>query len=500
MSLSAQHPVLLIAVPLGFAALCPLLGLWRRQLCFWWALLGSVATAFFTWSLIGKVTYRLPLTYNLGDWSPPWGIRIRVDVPALLVGCAITAAVVLLVIYSYRLGERGGQTYVHKSYFYTLILLGTAGMLAVLMSDDIFNMLVFLEIAGIAAVGTVAISGRTDALRAAFRYLLALAAASVLFILAVGLLYSVTGTLDMRQMSLQIAGMKSGYVPVAIVALVVFLLVLAVESALFPASWWLTDVAATGDESSGAFLAALVTVIGTFAMFRILYSVFAPSLARMDLARTVTSTTLAWIGIVAFVVGAVIAAFQSDLKGLAAYSAVSQVGLIVAAFAASAPATLAGGLYAAVAGICGISCFFLAAGALAHGRASSRISDLRGVGRQRPVAAAALTLGAISFVGLPFTAGFAAKRLIIDGLIDKGWYVPVALVFLGSLVALVYCGRVAYVLFARGESDVSKSEARALATMALSAAVLGISGIVLGVLSYVITPTLIQVAHKLILG
>lgn len=498
MSFFADHPIVIVLVPLAFAAVCPLLGFVRRQLCFWWALIGCAATAFVTWSLVGTVTSRLALTYNIGDWTPPWGIRIRVDVPALLLGCAITAAVLLLFVASYRASEEGGEQATPRPYSCTLVLLGAAGMLGVLVSDDIFNMLVFLVIGGVAMAGLVAASGRVDALRAAFRYLIAMAASASLFMMAIALLYSVTGTLDMRRMSLQIEIMKEGYIPVAIVALVLFVTALAVEAALFPASWWLPDATAVAHESAGGALAALMVGVACFAMLRVLYTVYSPALTRLETARTATTTTLAWVGVIAFVAGASIAACQVDIKRTAAYSAVSQVGLVVAGISATAPKAVAGGLFSVVSGVCGISCLVLASGALARTQGTARILRLRGAGRRNPIAAAAFTLGALTFVGVPFTVGWTAKRLLAEGLLDKGWYVPVALVTLGSAIALLYYGRVIYLLFSRDDSSATAEMGVKDATLSVPALALGVAGVAIGILAFTLTPTILEAARRLL--
>ncbi len=498
MSLPLHHPVILFVIPLAFAALCPLLGLWKKSLCFWWALTGMLATAFFTWSLVGRVTAEAPVTYSVGDWPPPWGIQVRVDVPGLLMACAATALVAILLVYSYRHGKEYIESMGRGPYYYTLMLLVTAGMLGVLMSGDLFNMLVFLQIVSVAAAGLVALTGRSRALGAAFRYILAVSASAVLFLLAVGFLYGVTGTLDMRKLYLRIGAMSEGFVPVAVVALALFLLSLAVESALFPASWWLPDAASTGLRTSGVLLSTLVVAMGAFAIFRLLFFVYTPTLTRVHTARVIMSTGLSWIGLLAFVAGAAIAAFQRDLRRVVAYSAVSQVGLVVAGIAASSAKTVAGGLSAAVAGACGISCLFLAEGALGYGRETLRLSDLPGLGRKKPVAAAAFTLGALSFVGAPYTVGFAAKRLLVAGLLDKGWYVPAALVFLGSALALAYLLRVVYLLFSKATGGrVEQGEATPW-SMTAPAALLAAGTIAAGIMAYMVTTSLVQAARLFI--
>jgi multicomponent Na+:H+ antiporter subunit D len=500
LNLSAHHPVLLVVVPLGFAAICPLLGAWRRSLCFWWALAGAAATAFLSWSLIGKVSSSRPLTYGLGDWSPPWGIQIRVDVPAVVMCCAVTGIILAFVVYSYRHAREQVESPSRLPYYYTLMLLVTAGMLGVLITDDLFNLLVVLEVTCIAACGLVAVAGAGDALRSSLKYLFAVAASGLGFMLAIGFLYSVTGTLDMRQLPLRIDGMASSFVPVVVVALALFLLALAVQAALFPASWWLPDLAVSGFDPAGALASSLVVAMASFAMFRVLFVVFPPSLARVGTARTITSTSLAWVGVIAFVVGAVMMALEKDLKRLVGYAAISQVGLVVLGIAASSARAVAGGLVAAVAGACTISCLFLGCGALTYGTGMRTVADIRGLGRRRPVAAAAFTLGALSLVGVPLTVGFAAKRLVLQGLFDKGWYVPAALVLLGTASVLAACARLVFLLYARGGRAKGGSLQAAPATMTLPVAAVAASLVVLGALSYLVTPSIVAAVRALVLG
>jgi multicomponent Na+:H+ antiporter subunit D len=133
------------------------------------------------------------------------------------------------------------------------------------------------------------------------------------------------------------------------------------------------------------------------------------------------------------------------------------------------------------------------------GAGNMDISHLRGLGRSRPVAAAAFTLGAMSFIGMPFTAGFSAKRLLLGGLLGKGWYVPLVLVLVGSAVALVYCGRVVFLLFAAGGPKDEARDGKVPMSMSLSASALALSVLALGILSYLITPILIATVRIMII-
>ena len=496
MSFFAHHPIMLVAVPLAFAAVCPLLGLWRRDLCYWWALLGAAATSFCAWALVGSVRAGAAVAYDLGDWPPPWGIRLRIDRPALMVACAVTSAVLLMMVYSYRRSScEDGAARSPGVYSCTLMLLGTAGALGVISSGDLFNMLLFVQVTGVAAAGFVAARGGSRAARAAFGYLVALTGSAVMFLLATGLLYSVTGALDMKKISLQLQVLKQGYVPVAVVSLVVSVLALAVPSALFPASWWLADAATASEEPAGALLAGTVVSVCCFTFFRVLYSVFSPGLSKVETARSMTANTLAWVGMAAFVFGAVTALFQDDLERIAARCSISQAGLVVTGIAATSHRALAGGLLAVVSGVVGISCMFLSVSALTHGCDVRGVRDLRGMGRRRPVAASAFALASLSLVGVPFTIGFTAKWELAGGLLDRGWYVPVLLLFLGSAAALLCLGRVVYLLFAEAESKCAGRPPLAMSAVSLA---FGLGAVALGALGHALTTWLLEAIRPLL--
>ncbi|MCG2795232.1 MAG: hypothetical protein L6427_05115, partial [Actinomycetia bacterium] len=184
MSFSSQYPILLEAVPLAFAALCPIVGMWKRKLCFPFSVAGVLATNFFIFSLWGKVTSTNTVTYALGGWRPPFGIQIRIDYVGLFIASIIGAVGLLVLIYSWRYVSHELEEE-KCTYYYTLYLLLFASMLGFTVTGDIFNMFVFMEIFSIASYALVGITGQRRAVRAALKYLLMGATSSIIVLLAI---------------------------------------------------------------------------------------------------------------------------------------------------------------------------------------------------------------------------------------------------------------------------------------------------------------------------
>lgn len=488
MNASYHHPVLIVAVPLAFAVFCPILGIWKRRLCFTWSLIGLAATAFFTWTLVGRVPPGKPVVYSVGGWSAPWGIQLRVDYFGLFAACAVTGIGIILFVYYFRFMGRDLKAD-RIPYCCALYLLSIAGMLGFCVTGDLFSLFIFMEVFSIASYALVAVTGETHALQAAFKYLLVGVTSSATFVLAIGLLYSVVGSLDMRDVSLRLKTMDSRFVPVSVIALVLFLVALSAKSAVFPLHWWFPDAAGTAFDPESSLLSSLVLAMGVFGVFRILFSLYAPGFSGVSAWWRYTSSALAWIAAFSIVAFAAKAVFQRDLKYMAAYSALSQAGVALLGITVLSPHGTAGSFYAVLACACGGGCLFLVAGAFMYKHGIRRIADLRGLGRTMPVTAGAFALASLSVLGVPFTVGYNAKELLLRACFDKGLYVFAAALLLGTALAAVYLGRVAHVMFASSGSRFRGID-EAPATVYGTAALLSLGAVIIGVLSPHITPAL----------
>jgi len=489
---------LLVAVPLIFAALCPILGMWKRDFCFPWALAGVGTTAFFAWTLIGKVTSGKAVTYNLGGWRPPWGIQIRIDVVCMMMACLVTGVGVLLVLYSWRYVAREIKPE-RVPYYYTLLLLIITAMLGFSITGDLFNFFVFMEIFSITSYALVAIAGERRATRAALKYLLMGATSSLLVLFAIAFLYSVTGSLNMLDISTQLGNTASRYVPVAAVALILFLVGFCVKSALFPLHEWLPDAHSIAPSPISALLSALVIKMGVLGVRRILFVFYGPAFSIESPSWSRAAGVVSWAAAIAIVVGSAMAIIQRDLKVMIAYSSISHVGYILLGICMLSTRGMTGGLFNILAHAMGKACFFLGAGAFIYKHGLKRIQDLRGIGRTMPVTAGAFALASLSIVGLPPSAGFIAKWYILWGCISKGNYFFVVMVLLGSLLSAIYCFRVVYYMFFTGRRTRTRPVDEAPATMYVPAALLSAGTLFLGIFASLVLPALSGAARALLI-
>jgi multicomponent Na+:H+ antiporter subunit D len=492
LSASAHHPVLLVVVPLIFAALCPLWGMLKREACFPWALAGTAATTFLAWSLIGKVGPRKAVTYNLGGWKPPWGIQIRIDYLGLLMACLVTGVGVLVVLYSYRYVTHELKPE-RIPYYYTLLLLIITAMIGFSITGDLFNLFVFMEIFSITSYALVAISGAKEAVRAAFKYLLMGATSSLTVLLAITFLYSATGSLNMLDISHRLK--TTGYVQVAVVALLLFVVGFSVKAALFPVHVWLPDAHSQAPSPISAILSALVIKMGIIGLFRAFFTIYGPSFASRSATWSSLADAVSWLAVISILVGATMAIIQRDLKIMIAYSSIVHIGYIILGLMVLARTGMAGGLFDILAHAMGKSCMFLAAGIFLYKGKRREILDLRGLGRTMPVTAGAFAVAALSIVGVPPTAGFIAKFYILWGCLESGKSYFVALALIGTLLSAVYCFRVIYYLFFTG---VHRPEARideAPASMYVPAAVLALGTLFFGIFSTLLLPSLSTAAR-----
>jgi multicomponent Na+:H+ antiporter subunit D len=489
---AAQHPVLLVAVPLTFAALCPMWALWKREACFPWALGGLTATTFLAWSLIGKVSASKAITYNLSRWKPPWGIQIRIDYIGLLMICIITGIGLLVLVYSYR--------YVNHElkperipYYYTLFLLIMTAMLGFSITGDLFNMFVFMEIFSITSYALVAISGEKSAVRAAVKYLFMGAASSLTFLLAIAFLYSAVGSLNMLDISNRLK--TTPYVQAAAVALLLMVVAFSVKAALFPVHVWLPDAHSMAPSPISAILSALVIKMGVIGLFRTLFTIYGPSFASRSGTWSSLAEALSWLAVLSIIVGATMAIIQKDLKIMIAYSSVVHIGYIVLGLMVLSRYGMTGGLFDILAHAMAKSCFFLVAGIFIFKDGRRRIDQLRGLGRTMPVSAAAISVAALSILGIPPTAGFMAKFYILWGCLQRAKYHFVVLALVGTLLTAVYCLRIIYYLYFTGSRRPDASINEAPVSMYVPAAVLACGVIFFGIFSALVIPPLNNAAR-----
>jgi multicomponent Na+:H+ antiporter subunit D len=427
--------------PLAAAALAPALA--RRRPALAWQL--AVAAA--AWSLLAAVllTRRLvmegPFAYAMGGWPPPFGIELRFDALSAA-SVFITLVYVLVLVYSRRHAEAAIPAH-RRPWYYSLLLVNLGGLVGFVCAGDLFNLFVFMELASVSSYALVAAGGGRLAALAAFKYLVAGAVSSVLILFSIGVLHSLTGSLNMADVTGRLTA--SGAVGPAILALSGFTAGFMVKAALFPLHLWLPDAHASAPSPVSAILSGLVVNIGILGWLRIL-----PVFKGLDpFALEVVYEVLAWLGATAIIAGALAALFQQDVKLMLAYSTVSNIGYIMLGLGLANPVAATGATLHVLNHALIKSTLFLSAGALIRQTGFRTLHDLRGVGRVMPWTGLALSVGVLAIVGLPPTAGFLGKWYIVLGALEAGRPGFAVVLLAGALLISFYYARILNAFFFR---------------------------------------------------
>lgn len=390
------------------------------------------------------------LSSTLGGWAPPLGIALRAD--GLSVSMMLAVAIVAAVVGIYANASFGvpaeptragtsspsiQPTETRGSFSFWLLLLSVLGALNLIFtSQDIFTLYVGLELLTFAGVPLVSLDGSGETLKSALRYLLFALLGSMFYLLGTFLLYGAYGTLDIAQL-----GAVARADVVTWVAAAFMTAGLLAKTALFPLHLWLPPAHAGAPAAASALLSALVIKGSWFLALRLWLDVFGAVV-------TVSATQwLAGLGVVAILVGNIVAIRQARLKLLIAYSTIAQIGYLFLMFPLAAAlhalqsndaAAVTGGMLQAISHATAKAAMFMAAGLIYTVLGHDRIADLRGVAGQLPVTMTAFALAGASLIGLPPSGGFLAKWLLLSAaLATAQWWWALAML-VGGLLTSAY--------------------------------------------------------------
>ena len=475
--MEAHLPVLVIVVPLMTALVIPFLGrLWRGSA----PLLVGGALGFSVWGawqLMGRLADTgSPLRYAMGDWDAPTGIEYVVDPLNAMVIFMVAVLGVLCTLWM-RKGlaldiPRSGHVGV-----YAVFLLFATGLMGIAITGDVFNLYVFLEIASITSYVLIGLGRKRQALMSGFSYLIVGSLGATFILLGIGYLYQATGTLAMADLAERLPAL---YDDSRVRTSYAFLTVgLAVKMALFPLHGWQPSAYRHAPAAMSIFLAATATKISAYVLYRVTFSVF--GVAFLTDALPILRDIILVMAACAIVTGPLLAIRQTDLKRLLAYSSVGQIGYIVLGIALLNEDGAAGGIahfwnHAAAKGA-----LFCVAGALVYGAGTSSVSALRGLGRRAPWTATTVTLGGLSMIGVPLTAGFQSKLLLAQGGLASGRWIVVVVLIVSSLLTAVYVWRICMLVWFADREQAPAVSREVPWSMRLPGLALAAACIVLGV-------------------
>jgi multicomponent Na+:H+ antiporter subunit D len=317
-------------------------------------------------------------------------------------------------------------------------------LLGVAATGDAFNVFVFLEISSLSTYVLIAQGSYRDkrALTAAYDYLIMGTIGATFFVIGLGLLYMATGTLNMADIAERIADQGSSRTVRAAFAFIV--VGVGLKVAVYPLHSWLPNAYTYAPSAITAFLAATATKVAVYVLLRFMFSVFQP--AFLFEVNTLEYIILPF-AVVAMFAASFIAVFQTDFKRMLAYSSVAQIGYILLGIAFLSET----GLTAAIAHLFnhGITkaALFMGVGALVLRSGGSFMDRISGMGRAMPWTSGAIVIGGLSLIGVPGTAGFISKWILVQGALEKGWWPVAVLIVLSSLLAVIYVWRVVEVLY-----------------------------------------------------
>ena len=440
-AVKANLPALQVAVPLIGAVLCGFLRsgqkAWVLALVVSWAMLATSC------GLLFQVLADGPISYTLGSWTPPFGIEYRVDLLNAFVLFLVSTAGAVIMVYA-RDSVAREIAADKQAWFYTMYLLCLTGLLGIAITGDAFNIFVFLEVSSLATYVLIGLGRHRRALVAAYQYLILGTIGATFYVIGAGLLYVMTGTLNLVDLAERMATIQDTH---AVLAALAFITVgISLKLALFPLHVWLPNAYAYAPSVATAFLAGTATKVAIYLLIRFFFSVFG-----MDYTfGTVPMTEILLVLSVAAMFGAsFVALFETNVERMLAYSSVAQIGYITLGIALAN----SNGLTGAVAHLFNHAviktALFLVMGAVIYRIGVARIGDVAGLGRRMPISMACFAVAGLALMGTPGTAGFISKWYLALGALDRGMWWLAFLIVASSLISVVYIGRIIEVMWFR---------------------------------------------------
>ncbi len=444
--------LLLVVVPLIAAPVVAILP--RGRLPWAVAFIVAASCAVLAGMQLWAVLYEGAISYELGGWAPPWGIEYRIDAVNAFVALIVATIAAITLPYALLSAER--EIPEDKiPLFYSAILLCLTGLLGITQTGDIFNVFVFLEISSLASYALISLGRQRQAFTAAYQYLIMGTIGATFYLIGVGLVYSQTGSLNMQDLATILPGVlhlntvETGFA---------FIMVgIALKLAMFPLHLWLPNAYTYAPSVVTVFLAATATKVAVYVMLRILFTVFPQGFA----VTTPADELFIVAGIAGIITASVYAIYQENIKRLLAYSSVAQVGYMVLGIGLASTTGLTAALVHLFNHALMKGALFMAVGAIVYRIGACRMEQIHGLGRSMPWTFGAIVIGGLSLIGVPGTAGFISKWYLVVAALEQQAWISVAVILSGSLLAVVYVGKLIEALYFKPVSDAGKAVSEA---------------------------------------
>ena len=417
--LVAQALLWPVIIPLTSAGICMLF--WSRPAA-QRALTYGAASLMFGAAilLLMRVSDVGAISMTFGGWAPPFGISFVAD----RLGAAMVMVTALLALVVLIFGAADIRPRQEKSGFYPLMLGMLASINGAFLTGDLFNLYVWFEIMLITAMGLLVINRTKAQLDGTIKYAVLNLFSTLMFLLAIAIVYGVTGTLNMADLSMTLATAENSAALGLAAAL--FLIGFGIKAGYFPLFFWLPGSYHTASITIAAIFAGLLTKVGVYATFRVFSLFFAAGDELREVMALMAAGTMLF--------GVFGAAVQWDVRRILSFHIISQIGYMVLGLAIGTPAALAGAIFYIIHHIIVKANLFLLAGAIYRASGTFDLRRSGGLMASHPLLALLFAIPALSLAGIPPLSGFWAKFLVIDAAFEAeaGWLAAIGL-FVGLL-------------------------------------------------------------------
>jgi multicomponent Na+:H+ antiporter subunit D len=399
-----------------FAAAVALL--WRNYRVQWWiALAGATGLLLSAIAILVTVSRDGIQVVQLGNWPAPFGISFVADLFSAIMAVLGGIIALAVVIFSRAVVDRPRVRYG----YYPLLLILMMGISGSFLTGDIFNLYVWFEVMLMSSFVLVALGNERAQLEGALKYVTINLISSTIFLTAIGILYGITGTLNMAHLSVQLA--ESDQTALVTVVAVLFMIAFGIKAALFPLFFWLPASYPVAPNAITALFAGLLTKVGVYALIRVFTLLFTQDVGY-------THTILLILAGFTMLTGVLGAASQNEFRRILSFHIISQIGYMVMGLALFTPLALAGAIFYIIHHIIVKTNLFLISGAVHRLQGSYQLDQLGGLYRSRFALAVLFLIPAMSLAGLPPLSGFWAKFVLIRASleIDRPAIAVVALV------------------------------------------------------------------------
>lgn len=419
--------VLPIVVPMGTAAIM-LFAPRRPALQRWLGLAAACALLAGAIAIFAEVNGAGIQVLQISGWPAPFGITLVAD----LLSALLLIAVGIVAIAVTGAAFAGVDPRREAFGYHPLIQILFMGVSGAFLTGDFFNLYVWFEVMLVASFVLMALHRSRAQLEAAYKYVTINLIASSIFLTALGLLYGVTGTLNMADVarvwpSVRTTGMD-------VVLAVLFIIAFSIKAGLFPLFFWLPASYHTPPATVGAVFAGLLTKVGVYALMRIFTLLFQGGPSQL-------TTMLLVMSVATMVIGLVAALREHDFRRVLSFNLVGHIGYTTASLALLTPAALSGAIFYVLHHIVVITNLFLVSGVMLRLRHTTEMRGLGGFYRGQPAFALLAMIPLFSLAGVPPLSGFLGKLAILQGTFDAGAYWLGGVVLFVGLLTLLSMGR-----------------------------------------------------------